>query len=72
LSRLLAADAPVYVDLVVVDSRLSPNRSELRVILDHLRAAGVTTIVVRPTARRRFAKAVANFALADVVGEALC
>ncbi len=73
LSRLLA-DAPVYVDVVVVDGygRLSPNRSELHVILDHLRAAGVTTIVLRPTAGRRFAKAVANFALADVVGEALC
>lgn len=72
LSRLLA-DAPVYVDVVVVDGygRLSPNRSELNVILDHLRAAGVTAIVVRPTAGRRFAKAVANLALADVLGEAL-
>lgn len=72
LSRLLA-DAPVYFDVVVVDGhgRLSPNRRELRVILDHLRAAGVTTIVLRPTAGRRFAKAVANFALADVLGEAL-
>lgn len=69
----LLADAPVYVDVVVVDSfgRLSPSRRELRVILDHLRAAGVTTIVLRPTAGRRFAKAVANFALADVLGEAL-
>ena len=72
LSRLLA-DAPVYFDMVVIDGfgRLSPNRRELSVILDHLRAAGVTTIVLRPTAGRRFAKAVANFALADVVGEAL-
>ena len=73
LSRLLT-DAPVYVDVVVVDGygRLSPNRSELHVILDHLGAAGVTTIVLRPAAGGRFAKAVANFALADVVGEALC
>lgn len=72
LDRLLA-DAPVYVDVVVVDGfgRLSPNRRELSVILDHLRAAGVTTIILRPTAGRRFAKAVANFALADVLGEAL-
>ena len=72
LSRLLT-DAPVYFDVVVVDGhgRLSPNRRELRGILDHLGAAGVTTIVLRPTAGRRFAKAVANFALADVLGEAL-
>jgi len=68
----LASDAPVSFDVVVVDGygRLSPNRRELRVILEHLRAAGVTTIVLRPTAGRRFAKAVANFALADVLGEA--
>ncbi len=72
LSRLLA-DAPVYVDVVVVDAygRLTPNRRELSVILDHLRAAGVTTIVPRPTAGRRFTKVVANFALADLLGEAL-
>ena len=58
---------------VVVDAygRLTPNRRELSVILDHLRAAGVTTIVPRPTAGRRFTKAVANFALADLLGEAL-
>jgi len=72
LSRLLA-DAPVYFDMVVVDgyARLSPNRRELSVILDHLTAAGVTTIVLRPSARRRLVKHVANVALADLIGEAL-
>ncbi|MDA8285626.1 MAG: recombinase family protein [Actinomycetota bacterium] len=72
LSRLLV-DAPVSFDVVVVEGygHLSPNRRELSVILDHLRAAGVTTIVLRPTAGRRFARAVANFALADVLASAL-
>ena len=72
LSRLLA-DAPVYFDVVLVDGcgRLTPNRRELAAILGHLRAAGVTTIVLRPTAGRRLVKAMANFALADVLDEAL-
>jgi len=72
LSRLLA-DAPLYFDVVVVDcyGSLSPNRRELSVIFDHLTAAGVTTIVLRPSAGRRLVKHVANVALADLIGEAL-
>ena len=72
LSRLLA-DAPASFDVVVVDGygRLSPNRHELATILGHLTAVGVKTIVLRSTAGRRFAKALANFALADLIGESL-
>jgi len=72
LGRLLA-NAPACFDVVIVDgySRLSPNRRDLATILDHLTAAGVSTIVLRPSAGRKFAKAVANFALADLIGEAL-
>ena len=72
LSRLLG-DAPDHFDLVLVDgyARLSPNRRELATILGHLTAAGVTTVVLRPPAGRRFAKVAANFALADLIGEAL-
>jgi DNA invertase Pin-like site-specific DNA recombinase len=72
LSRLIA-DAPGHFDVVAVDSygRLSPNRRQLGAILGQPIAAGVTTIVLRPSAGRRFARAVANFALADLIGEAL-
>ena len=72
LSRMLR-DAPAYFDVVVLDSyeQLSPNRRELAMILDHLTAAGVTTVVLRPPAGRRFAKEAANFALADLIGETL-
>ena len=72
LSRMLR-DAPAYFDVVVLDSygRLSPNRRELAMILGHLTAAGVTTVVLHPPAGRRFAKAAANFALADLIGETL-
>jgi len=70
LGRLLA-DAPAYFDVVVVDGygRISPNRHELGAILGHLNSAGVTTVVLRPSAGRRFAKIVANLALADLIGE---
>ncbi len=72
LSRLLA-DAPSHFDMVVVDGygRISPNRHELSAILGHLSSAGVTTVVLRPSAGRRFAKMVANLALADLIGEAV-
>jgi hypothetical protein len=72
LSRLLA-DSPSYFDMVVVDGygRISPNRHELGAILGHLNSAGVTTVVLRPSAGRRFAKMVANLALADLIDEAL-
>jgi len=72
LGRLLA-DAPAYFDVVVVDGygRISPNRHELGAILGHLSSAGVTTVVLRPSAGRRFAKMVANLALADLIGEAV-
>jgi DNA invertase Pin-like site-specific DNA recombinase len=71
--RRLLADAPTGFDVVVVDGygQLSQNRRELHAILDRLTAAGVATILLRPSAGRRFAKAVANFALADLIGQAL-
>jgi len=72
LARLLA-DAPTCFDVVVVDGygRISPNRHELGAILDHLNSACVTTVVLRPSAGRCFAKMVANLALADLIGEAV-
>jgi DNA invertase Pin-like site-specific DNA recombinase len=72
LSRLLV-EAPAYFDVLVVDGygQLSPNRRELSVILGQLVAAGVTSVVLAPSAGRRLARAVANFALADMIGEAL-
>ena len=72
LARLLA-DVPSYFDMVVVDGygRISPNRHELGAILGHLNSAGVTTVVLRPSAGRCFAKMVANLALADLIGEAV-
>ena len=71
LARLLA-DAPGHFDLVVVDDygRLSANRHELAAILDRLRWAGVSPVVLRPSRGRRLAKLVANLALADLLGEA--
>ena len=71
LARLLA-DAPGHFDLVVVDGygRLSANRHELAAILDRLRWAGVSFVVLRPSRGRRLAKLAANLALADLVGEA--
>lgn len=67
LSRLLA-DAPWHLDLVVVDSygRLSTDRQELAGLLAQL--GGV--VVLQPGVGRRFARLVANLALADLVGEA--
>ena len=71
LSRLLA-EAPSRIDLLAVDGygRLSPNRRELDSLLTPLGAAGVRVVVLRPSAGRRFARLVANLALADVIGEA--
>ncbi|MGH9056220.1 MAG: recombinase family protein [Acidimicrobiales bacterium] len=72
LSRLLA-EAAGGLDVVVVDGygRLSANRRELGGLLTHLSALGVRLVVLRPSAGRRFAKLVANLALADVIGEAV-
>jgi DNA invertase Pin-like site-specific DNA recombinase len=71
LSRLLT-EAPGRVDVLVIDGygRLSANRRELGGLLAHLGALDVRTVVLRPSAGRRLARAVANFALADVIGEA--
>lgn len=71
LSRLLV-DAPVYLDVVVVDGygRLSPNRQELNALLAQLGGAGVRVVALRPPAGRRLARMVANLALADIIGEA--
>jgi DNA invertase Pin-like site-specific DNA recombinase len=70
LSRLLA-EAPGHFDLVVVDGygRLSPNRQELNALLAQLGGAGIRVVVLRPSASRRFARLVANVALADMIGE---
>jgi len=72
LGRLLA-DVPGRIDVVVVDGygRLSANRHEQGALVAQLGAAGVRVVVLRPSAGRRFAKAVANFALADLIGEGL-
>jgi DNA invertase Pin-like site-specific DNA recombinase len=71
LSRLLA-EAPGRFDLLAVDGhgRLSPNRRELDALLAQLGGAGVRVVVLRPSAGRRFARMVANLALADMIGEA--
>jgi DNA invertase Pin-like site-specific DNA recombinase len=71
LSRLLA-EAPGRIDLVAVDGygRLSPDRRELDALLAQLGGAGVRVVALRPSAGRRFARMVANLALADVIGEA--
>ena len=71
LCRLLA-DAARHLDVVLVDGygRLSPDRRELQALLAQLGGAGVRVVVLRPTAGRRFARLVANLALADLVGEA--
>ena len=71
LSRMLA-DAPSYFDLVVADGygRLSLDHRELQALLAQLGGAGVRVVVPRPAAGRRFARLVANLALADLVGEA--
>ena len=71
LSRLLA-EAPGRIDFLAVDGyeRLSPNRRELDALLTQLGGAGVRVVVLRPSAGRRFARLVANLALADMIGEA--
>lgn len=71
LSRMLA-EAPGRFDLLAVDGhgRLSPNRRELDALLAQLGGAGVRVVVLRPSAGRRFARLVANLALADMIGEA--
>ncbi len=72
LARLLA-DAPGCFDVVVVDSyaRLAASDHQLASVLDQLRWAGVGVVVLGPSTRHRFAKAVANLALADLIGSAL-
>jgi DNA invertase Pin-like site-specific DNA recombinase len=72
LGRMLA-DAPSRIDLLVIDGygRLSANRYEQGALVAQLGAAGVRVVVLQPSAGRRFAKAVANFALADLIGEGL-
>ena len=69
LSRLLA-EASGRIDVIVVDSygRLATNRRELDTLLSQLGGAGVRVEALRPRAARRFARLVANLALADLVG----
>jgi DNA invertase Pin-like site-specific DNA recombinase len=68
----LLAEAPGRIDLLVVDGygRLSPNRQELNALLAQLGGAGVRVVVLRPSTGQRFARRVANLALADMIGEA--
>jgi DNA invertase Pin-like site-specific DNA recombinase len=72
LSRLFA-EAPGRFDVVAVDGyrRLSANPQELGALVGHLNALGVRTVVLRPSTGRRFAKLVANLALADLIGQAV-
>lgn len=72
LARLLA-DAPGCFDVAVVDSygRLAANGHQLASVLDRLRWAGVGVVVLGPSAGHRCARAVANLALADLIGSAL-
>lgn len=72
LARLLA-DARDRIDFVVVDGygRLSPSRRELDALLAQLGGDGVRVVVLRPSAGHRFARLVANLALADMLGEAI-
>ena len=70
LSRLLA-DAPAYLDVVVVDGygRLSADRREVAALLAQLGGAGVRVVVLQTSAGRRAARLVANLALADLIVE---
>lgn len=70
LTRLLA-EASGRIDVVVVDGWLSANRQVLGALVAQLGGAGVRAVVLRPPARRRAARLVANLALADMIGEAL-
>ncbi|MGH7912024.1 MAG: recombinase family protein [Candidatus Dormibacteraceae bacterium] len=71
LAGLLAA-APFYVDVVVVDGcrRLAPSRRERDAIVEALGGYGVSVVVLRPQLGRRAARALAEVALADLIGEA--
>ena len=66
------ADAPSSLGLVVVAGygRLSPDPRGLAGLLAQLGGAGVRVVVLRPAAGRRLARFVADFALADLIGEA--
>lgn len=71
LSRLLA-DAPAYLDVVVVDGygRLAVDRRGLEALLAQLGGAGVRVVVLQLSAGRRVARLVANLALADLIASA--
>ena len=68
LSGLLAA-APGHYDVVAVDGyrRLSPDRHQRTVVLAHLQAAGVATVVLGPSAARRLVTLAADLALVDLI-----
>ncbi len=72
LSRLLA-DAPGRFDLVAVDGyrRISADRCERDAVLAHLGAAGVATVVLRPSAARQLVTLAAEVALIDLIDGAV-
>ncbi len=67
-SGLLAA-APGHYDVVAVDGyrRLSPDRHQRTVVLAHLQAAGVATVVLGPSAAGRLVTLAADLALVDLI-----
>ena len=71
--RQLLVDASFHFDLVAVEGsgRISPNRRDFDDVVNHLRTAGTGFMVLRPAGGQRLARKVANFVLADLIGEAL-
>ncbi len=72
LAQLLA-DAPVRLDLVVVDDyrQLSPDRHDLGRIVACLDSVGVRTAVLRPSLGRRLVSFAATAGFADLIVEAM-
>ena len=68
LSRLLA-DAPGRFDIVAVDGyrRISADRCERDAVLARLGAAGVATVVLRPSTASQLATVAAEVALIDLI-----
>ena len=72
LSRLLA-DAPGRFDIVAVDGyrRISADRCERDAIIAYLKAVGVATVPLRPSAARQLVTVAAHVALIDLIDGAM-
>jgi hypothetical protein len=72
LSRLLA-DAPGRFDIVAVDGyrRISADRHERDAIFAHLKAVGVATALLRPSAARQLVTVATEVALIDLIDGAM-